>query len=158
MSRDLDSPLTVRERAAVDAWMNSNKSFHVMRDNPDHATAMLAGMWGFKPSLDSNMSLLIHNKIHTKILIEQYRGVNDQTFLSFEVWPYAKSSVIVHDSFFCTNNYGHPTLPFPTQRLPPYETNCYIGCVRPCCEDGKLPFNACPTECRPQDHKNWTYC
>jgi len=30
--RDADAPLTVRERVAVDAWLASDKAFHVMRD------------------------------------------------------------------------------------------------------------------------------
>lgn len=158
MSRDLDSPLTVRERAAIDAWIASNKSFHVMRDHPDHVTAMLGGMWGFRPSLDPKMSLVLHNKIHLQNLVQRYGGINDQIFLSNEVWPYAQSSVIVHDSFICKKNYGHPTEPFPIQRLPPYQTNCYIGCVRPCCPDGKLPFGECPKECRPKNHSEWIYC
>ena len=35
-SRDLDSPLTRRERAAIDEWLSSNLSFHSMRDHPYH--------------------------------------------------------------------------------------------------------------------------
>ena len=35
-SRDLDSPLTLRERAAIDEWLSSNLSFHCMRDHPFH--------------------------------------------------------------------------------------------------------------------------
>lgn len=38
-SRDLDSPLTLRERAAVDEWLLSNFSFHFMRDHPFHAVS-----------------------------------------------------------------------------------------------------------------------
>ena len=41
ISRDLDSRITARESAAVGEWISSNKSFHVMRDHPDHGTFML---------------------------------------------------------------------------------------------------------------------
>ena len=34
LSRDTDSRLTLREKAAVDDWLSSGKLFHVMRDHP----------------------------------------------------------------------------------------------------------------------------
>ena len=39
-SRDLDSPLTKRERAAIDEWIASNLTFHSMRDHPQHAVSV----------------------------------------------------------------------------------------------------------------------
>jgi hypothetical protein len=158
MSRDLDSALTRRERAAVDAWLASNKSFHSMRDNPMHGVPMLGGMWGFRPSLNPKMSRLIYEKIHNQTLIKRYGGRGDQTFLAREVWPQAKSNVIVHDSFLCKNGFGQKPEPFPTQRSSANETNCFVGCVRPCCGHGKMPFRQCPKECRPKDHPEWIYC
>ncbi|CAF4355383.1 unnamed protein product, partial [Adineta steineri] len=47
---------------------------------------------------------------------------------------------------------------FPTQRPSANETNCFVGCVRPCCGTGKMPFGKCPKECRPKDHPEWIYC
>jgi hypothetical protein len=158
MSRDLDSALTQRERAAVDEWLASNKSFHSMRDHPMHGVPMLGGMWGFRPSLNPTMSRLIYDKIHNRDLVIKYRGRGDQTFLAHEVWPQAKSSIIVHDSFICKNGFGQKSKPFPTQRPSANETNCFIGCVRPCCGHGKMPFHPCPTECRPKNHPEWIYC
>ena len=35
-----------REKDAVNAWLVSNRTFHVMRDHPDHGTEILGGMWG----------------------------------------------------------------------------------------------------------------
>ena len=34
--RDTDSRLNLREKAAVDAWLQGNKTIHVMRDHPYH--------------------------------------------------------------------------------------------------------------------------
>ncbi|CAF0898841.1 unnamed protein product [Adineta steineri] len=158
MSRDLDSALTQRERSAVNAWLASNKSFHAMRDHPMHGVPMLGGMWGFRPSLNANLSRIIYNKIHREDLIKNYGGRNDQTFLANEIWPHAKSSIIVHDSFLCKSNFGQQPLPFPTQRPSFNETNCFIGCVRPCCGFGRPPFGECPKDCRPKDHPEWVYC
>jgi hypothetical protein len=44
--RDLDSRLTQRERVAVEEWENSNYTVHAMRDNSNHGTSLLGGMWG----------------------------------------------------------------------------------------------------------------
>ena len=45
-SRDLDSKLNLRERAAVDDWLGTNHTYHVMRDNKHHVTSVLGGMFG----------------------------------------------------------------------------------------------------------------
>lgn len=158
MSRDLDSPLTRRERVAVDAWLASKKSFHAMRDHPMHGVHMLGGMWGFRPSLNPKMSRMFYEKIHNQALIRKYGGRADQTFLSDQIWPYAKSDIIVHDSFLCKTSYGQIPIPFPSQRLSMNDSGCFVGCLRPCCSDGKLPFGECPKECRPKDHQDWIYC
>ncbi|CAF4977274.1 unnamed protein product [Rotaria sp. Silwood1] len=158
MSRDLDSALTKREREAVDVWLASNKSFHAMRDHPMHSVPMLGGMWGFRPSLNRNLSRLIHDKIHNQDLIRNYTGRADQGFLAAHIWPFAKASAIAHDSFSCAHGFGHPAQPFPTQRPLANETNCFVGCVRPCCGHGRMPFGQCPIQCRPNEHPEWIYC
>ena len=158
MSRDLDSAITQRERAAVNVWLASNKSFHSMRDHPLHGVPMLGGLWGFRPSHSPDISRIIHEKIHNKDLIQRYKNRADQTFLSVHVWPMAKSSLIVHDSFLCQRGFGYKAEAFPTQRPSANETNCFVGCVRPCCGRGKMPFGPCPQQCRPSNHPEWIYC
>ena len=158
MSRDLDSPLTARERAAVNEWLSSNESFHAMRDHPMHGAPMLGGMWGFRPPLDPVISRSIHEKIHNGPLVARYGGTGDQTFLANEVWPHVRTSAVVHDSFLCMNGYGKKSRAFPTQRPSANQSSCFIGCVRPCCVQGKMPFGHCPTQCRPSEHPEWLYC
>ncbi|CAF1063180.1 unnamed protein product [Rotaria sordida] len=158
LSRDLDSALTKREREAVDTWLATNKSFHAMRDHPKHKFHMLGGLWGFRPSLNRHLAHFILDKIHNRDLIKHYTGRADQGFLSSHIWPSATSSLLVHDSFFCMNDFGHKTEPFPTQRPSANETNCFVGCVRTCCGHGKLPFGECPKQCRPKNHPEWIYC
>merc|ERR1712223_494967 len=48
LSRDLDSEFNEREIAAVSEWMESDKSFHMMRDHPMHDIGMLGSAWGVK--------------------------------------------------------------------------------------------------------------
>jgi hypothetical protein len=47
IARDIDSRLTPRDKATVDAWVVSGKKFHVIRDHPSHSShPMSGGMWG----------------------------------------------------------------------------------------------------------------
>ena len=48
ISRDLDSRFDDREQAAVNEWIRSEKSFHIMRDHPQHRASILGGLWGSK--------------------------------------------------------------------------------------------------------------
>ncbi len=45
-SRDLDSRPSEREWAAVDDWLRSGSTFHVMRDHTHHWVTILGGMFG----------------------------------------------------------------------------------------------------------------
>lgn len=103
ISRDCDSRLNLREKAAVDAWLESDKSFHIMRDHPYHTTEILGGMWGVKhPKLD-NLNLLM--AAYEKGEFWQV----DQNFLKEVVYNKIRNDAIVHDEFF-------EKKPFPTQR------------------------------------------
>ncbi|CAF1052299.1 unnamed protein product [Didymodactylos carnosus] len=156
-SRDLDSALTQRELDAVTEWLKSNKSFHTMRDHPYHGVPMLGGMWGFRTELNRAFSSEFLKKILDRNLISRYGGRGDQTFLSDQIWPRIQNDVIAHDSFLCQTSYGKNSHPFPTRRPPFNQTNCFIGCVRPCCGTSK-PFSECPIACRPKNHADWTAC
>ena len=48
LSRDCDSRLNIREKAAVDEWLRSYFAFHILRDHPWHSTEILGGMWVLK--------------------------------------------------------------------------------------------------------------
>jgi len=101
LSRDCDSRLNSREKAAVDEWLASDKSFHIMRDHPYHGTEILGGMWGTRgmiPGIQQAMDSFEKG---------DYWQV-DQNFLKTiyeQVGPFAH----VHDEFF-------EKKPFPTTR------------------------------------------
>ncbi len=45
--RDSDSRLNEREARAVDAWIASGKSYHILRDHPSHSNFKISGgIWG----------------------------------------------------------------------------------------------------------------
>lgn len=105
ISRDTDSRIGDREVAAVNEWIKSGKSAHIMRDHPYHGGfPMLAGMFGVKGGIIKNVSALF-NLIGQ--LPEQYHY--DQIFLSKFIYPYIEKDVLVHDEIF-------EKKPFPTKR------------------------------------------
>ncbi len=51
VSRDCDSRLNWREKAAVDEWLRTDKSLHIMRDAYNHTYPIMAGMFGIQNTL-----------------------------------------------------------------------------------------------------------
>jgi len=114
LSRDTDSRITIREKLAVDEWLNSDKDFHIIRDHPHHSIEILGGMWGVRNGLLKNI----------KIIIDDYVKDNfwqvDQNFLRDEIYPMVEGKSYVHDEFF---NYNSHSKPFPIKR----ENGRFIG-------------------------------
>jgi protein O-GlcNAc transferase len=102
--RDTDSRLSFREKYAVDEWLESEKTFHIMRDHPYHKFPVLGGMWGFKNN----------NKYPLKDLLNNFDSENkygtDYDFLGNVVYPLIRDDKIVHDPFFDKK-------PFPSKRI-----------------------------------------
>ena len=108
--RDGDSRLSIREKMAVDEWIESRKTIHVMRDHPAHqipygnnTLGILGGMWGIKG-----------NTIPMKESIENFSknktmgyGI-DQTFLK-TIYNVFQDDRCTHDDFF-------EKKPFPISR------------------------------------------
>lgn len=110
--RDVDALLNVQERVAVDAWLESGKHFHMMRDWYTHTALMLAGLWGGVPRLLPDLDTLLKRFRPKRHPTKQF----DQDFLMYMVWPTASRSCLVHDSQFDLEG----TEPFPSLgRLPP---------------------------------------
>jgi len=103
--RDCDSRLWFREKAAVDEWLESDKPFHIMRDNHQHSAQILGGMWGVRGGVLSDI----------KKWIKEYKKESfwqvDQNFLREVIYPEVKNKVLVHDDFFEKEF-------FPTKRDP----------------------------------------
>lgn len=95
--RDADAVINVRERVAVDAWIASDRHFHVMRDWWTHSEPMLGGLWGGVGRALPRLAPKIEEFIAQRLYMAQ--GM-DQQFLRNEVWPYARESVLAHDSIF----------------------------------------------------------
>lgn len=103
LSRDADSRLNLREKAAVDEWLMSDKDFHIMRDHPAHSAPIMGGMWGARGSILRDI----------KNMIDQYHKGDfwqvDQNFLRDRIYPIVRNFACVHDEFY-------EKKPFPTVR------------------------------------------
>ena len=106
--RDIDSVLNARERAAVDAWTESGKTFHAMRDWWTHTDLMLAGMWGGIAGVLPSIAELLAD--YRPVAMETPNV--DQWFLRDVVWPLLRGDCLVHDRCF-TMPGSHPW-PTPT--------------------------------------------
>ena len=107
ISRDTDSRLGTREKAAVDEWLASDKDFHIMRDHPYHRTEILGGMWGVRNGLLENIDRMILD-YNADDFDNKYQV--DQNFLREVIYPIVKDNSMIHDEFF-------EKKPFPTQRI-----------------------------------------
>lgn len=102
--RDTDSRISLREKAAVDEWMLSGKSAHIMKDHPWHGGfPILAGMFGLKCGIIKNIT----DKLNNFQINEQYHY--DQIFIYHHIYPLIKDDCIIHDEFF-------EKKPFPVKR------------------------------------------
>ena len=118
--RDADSLLNIRERVAVDEWLDSGRHFHVMRDHFDHSELVMAGMWGGVRGALPPISPAIQSWFPTRRTV--LGGPMDQEFLRAVCWPTIRQSVMAHDSQFAFGEHRD----FPAVgRLPP---GCWVGC------------------------------
>ncbi len=98
ISRDTDSRISLRDEVAINEWIESGKSFNIIREHPlGHAWWMNAGMWGCKGGVIKNIKSMMEeyfstsNQKHDKFL--------DQYFLRDIIYPIAKNDMILHDEF-----------------------------------------------------------
>ncbi|XP_037802344.1 uncharacterized protein LOC119596993 isoform X4 [Penaeus monodon] len=158
--RDTDSLLLERGAAAVREWMSGNKSFHLLRDHPNHGIPVMGGLWGARWDLKThNVSEFrkkltgIRNALIKAAKGEFKKGV-DQRILSKVLYPKTKGDVMSHDSFFC-KKYPDGFRPFPKQREKGHYLGNYMGSRD---KDTLIVKTPCPVACRPKNHQNWTYC
>lgn len=100
--RDADSRLNTKEQAAVKAWIDSGKSFHVMKDCIGHNRNIQGCAWGGTA-----------NKINISNLIDKHaiyeKWGDDEDFLSNVWWPLIKDDCLIHDPFYAKIPYPDHT-------------------------------------------------
>lgn len=93
--RDADCIFGSKEVAAVDEWVKSGKSFHVMRDHICNNELILAGLWG--AICGTTTGFMESSKPYQSPLKTRWA---DQDFLRTELWPNIKGDVLIHDSYY----------------------------------------------------------
>lgn len=96
--RDCDSLVNAREAAAVVAWVESGKPFHVMRDWWTHSDPILAGMWGGMGGVLPPLAPMIQAYRSKAVETPNW----DQWFLRDRIWPSIRAAALVHDRIFST--------------------------------------------------------
>jgi|LakMenE18May11ns_1017448.scaffolds.fasta_scaffold9955666_6 hypothetical protein len=119
ISRDLDSIVTFREKAAVDDWLMNypDKELHIMSDNVAHIWTIPGGMFGKKNN---------NNRRLVEFMIWFFNNIKDQN-------AYAVDCTIAEKFFYTPNNYIQHyskgkrlniSVPFPPHNM----TNCtFVG-------------------------------
>lgn len=125
--RDADSLLSYKERAAVDAWLASDKWFHCMRDSYSHSELILAGMWGGFHGALRNIQQDIDQFLSSKFIANR---TIDQQFLRRIIWSQIAHSCLTHDS----TSYDVDSAPFPDYQLSEIEKTpgFHIGMIDSC--------------------------
>ncbi|AZD91806.1 MULTISPECIES: tetratricopeptide repeat protein [Pseudomonas] len=95
--RDADSVISTREAEAVEEWLHSDCRFHCMRDCGTHTELMLAGLWGVVAGALPPLEQLTQSFFSAGVESPHFA---DQYFLRQYVWPYARQSLLQHDSMF----------------------------------------------------------
>jgi hypothetical protein len=107
--RDSDSRLNLREKAAIDEWIQSGRLAHNMRDHPSHRNYKISGgMWGGRHGCVENIAQKISQ------FSSRSNYLDDMNFLADVIYHDLKRDIMEHDSYGCLN---YPnTLPFPSKR------------------------------------------
>lgn len=111
MSRDTDTRILLREKYAVEEWLTSGKTFHIMRDHPHHSMKILGGMFGTRKTeyIKSWKELFKNVKKEHPNQSRDY----DQIFLRDYIYPLIKDDCLVHTCFYSYK--GETTKKFPTE-------------------------------------------
>lgn len=112
IARDCDSRLSMREKAAVDQWIESGKLISSLRDHPAHCRGMNGGLIGAKGGVLPHMGTSIRD--WEARLGRPFQYSDDQDFLGQVIWTKFYNHAMQHDS--CCRHHYTDAVPFPTRR------------------------------------------
>lgn len=126
--RDVDSMLSRKEAVAVDAWLDSKQTFHIMRDFYDQSELVLASMWGGYTGSFDNIE---------KEIVDYFteNGLGYNTILQFlrtKIYPTLAQSLISHDDLHLDpDSYAYPSyVVTDVERTPLFHIGMPDGFVR----------------------------
>lgn len=87
--RDVDSRPSLREKTAVEEFLDSSFSYHMMRDHRYHGRQLMSGMWGVKRDSFAELQ-------HLPWYLDQDFYGTDQIALLMMVWPTCRRKILSH--------------------------------------------------------------
>jgi len=87
--RDADSRITERDRWCINEFLKSDKQFHIIRDHYWHKSPIMAGMFGWKQTLD----------IDFETTEDRGYGI-DEALLKDHIYPFIKDRALVHTNIY----------------------------------------------------------
>ena len=132
MVRDADSRVHWKDRWAIKSFLKSPFRAHTIRDNPGHTTAIMGGLWGIR----KEAGLVIKDEYASFLKNPIDMGVgHDQSFLSVQIYPKIRNTLLVHYSNDLSGDDVHATeFPFP------YSNEIYCGRIEePTFKDSEEP-------------------
>jgi hypothetical protein len=109
--RDADSRLFDREKLAVDEWLETDKTLHILRDHPHHGHPILGGMWGLRVRENFDITKSINDYFSGKDH-GLFDRMLDMNFLKEEIYQRYQTDSVVHDSVFDIDSHSRP---FPSK-------------------------------------------
>lgn len=107
--RDVDCLLNTREKAAVDAWLESDYAVHSMHEHdPEHIQPLQAGLLGLKSTIIPYFAQMARCYPYKDVLH------HDQVFLQDIIYPEVKDKTLHHSSI----KLEYECVPFPDVKLP----------------------------------------
>ena len=98
--RDCDSRLSLREKKAVDEWLELDKPLHIMRDAANHCYEIMAGMFGINKRCSIKNFPIYPNKDQIN-----YKDKScDQIWLTKYIWPLFLDDHVYHDYWYKNTN------------------------------------------------------
>ena len=88
-TRDADSRITERDRWCIEEFLNSEKSYHIIRDHYFHKSRIMAGMFGWKKPLSVQIPTTAHASY----------GI-DEDFLRDVVYPRIAQDALIHTNIW----------------------------------------------------------
>lgn len=104
--RDADSRIHWKDRWAIQRFLDSGKTAHLIRDHRDHGAPILAGLWGLRKGV-------LQRPLRDLVAewVPEHAGSGDandplgfgidQNFLRLVLYPLITSDALVHYSFNC---------------------------------------------------------
>lgn len=87
--RDTDSLISPKEKACVDEWLASGKTYHAIRDHSHHYShPLFGGLWG------TTARLPMRDWISSRSVWGD--RLDDMHLLTEKVWPIAKDDIVQH--------------------------------------------------------------